>query len=148
MRLLVTICTAGLLSGLAARASSDDVAAARACAAIADPTSRLACYDAAFPPRIPPQQAQFGDNSQLQKQRSPRVETPKFLQAAVKTAISLPLGRYQLTLDNGQVWQTHEADWTLVFKSDDTIEIARLPLGGYQISKPGNGHSVGAKRIQ
>jgi hypothetical protein len=137
-----------MLSAVAALAWSDDVAAARACAAIADPTSRLACYDAAFPPRIPPQQAQFGDNYQLQKQRSPKVETPKTLQAAIKTAVSLPQGRYLLTLDNGQVWQTSEADWTLAFKSEDAIEIMRLPLGGYQISKPGNGHSVGAKRIQ
>ncbi len=131
-----------------AQAWSEDIAAARACAAIADPTSRLACYDAAFPTAIPAPQAQFGDNYQLQKQRSPKVETPKSLQAAIKSAISLPQGLYQLSLDNGQVWQTREADWTLDFKSDDVITISRLPLGGYQISKPGNGRSVGARRVQ
>jgi hypothetical protein len=148
MRLLATIRTLGILLAVAAPAWSDDISAARACAAIADPTARLACYDAAFPAAIPAQQAQFGDNYELQKQRSPKVETPKSMQAAIKVAISLPRGLYQLTLDNGQVWQTREADWTLDFKSADAIEISRLPLGSYQISKPGNGHSVGAKRIQ
>jgi hypothetical protein len=136
------------LSAPAMRASGEDLAAARRCSAILDATARLACFDQAFAVAPKPREQQFGDNDHLQQQRTPKVDLPKSIELIVKRAAPLGQGLYRLTLDNGQVWETRQADWTLVFQTSDTITISRLPLGGYQISKPGKGKSVGAKRIE
>jgi hypothetical protein len=131
-----------------ATGSAEDLAAARACGAIVDATARLACYDAAFAVTPPPPERQFGDNDHLQKQRTPQVDVPKFVEAQVTKAVPLGQGLYRLSLDNGQVWETRNSDWTLEFKTSDVITVSRLPLGGYQISMRGKSRSVPAKRIQ
>jgi hypothetical protein len=133
---------------LGTQAWADDVAAARKCAAISDPTARLACFDAAFAVAPVPSAAIFGDNGTLQQKRAPKVDLPKMIEVTVTKAVSLGQGLYRLTLDNGQVWETHEADWTLEFKSSDVITISRLPLGSYQISMPGKARTISARRIQ
>jgi hypothetical protein len=139
------------------RAEAEDLNAARLCAAKTDVLARLACYDAAFgvapppsprPPLAPPPAAQFGDNDVLQKQRAPKVEVPKSLDLTIKSVQTLLQGLYRLTLENGQVWETRQAEWSLAFKAGDVITISRLPLGGYQVSMKSNPHTIGAKRIQ
>src|SRR5450755_4729153 len=89
-----------------------------------------ACYDAAFVVTPPPVAAQFGDNEHLQKQRAPKVELPKSLELTVKSVQPLLQGLYRLTLENGQIWETRQAEWSLVFKASDVVTISRLPLGG------------------
>jgi hypothetical protein len=150
MRLSVVLYALALIgiSMPAMRASSEDLAAARRCSGVVDATARLACFDQAFAVAPKPPEQQFGDNDHLQQQRTPKVDLPKSIELIVKRAVPLGQGLYRLTLDNGQVWETRQADWTLVFQTSDTITISRLPLGGYQISKPGQGKSVGVKRIQ
>ena len=138
----------------AVRVEAEDLNAARLCAAKTDVLARLACYDAAFavaPPASAPARApaaQFGDNDVLQKQRAPKVEVPKSLDLTVKSAQPLLQGLYRLTLENGQVWETRQAEWSLAFKVGDVITISRLPLGGYVVSMKGNPHTIGARRIQ
>jgi hypothetical protein len=132
----------------AVRVEAEDLNAARRCAANVDATARLACYDAAFAVTPPPAAAQFGDNDHLQKQRAPKVEVPKSLELTVKSAQPLSQGLYRLILENGQIWETRQAEWTLAFKASDVVTIWRLPLGGYQISMKGNPHTLGIKRIQ
>ncbi len=155
-KLLVVTALAGApyLSGVHA----EDLDAARACTRLRDAAARLTCYDAAFgvakmqgalpvgmePPHA---QAQFGDNGQFRTKT--KTDLPKKLTLAVQQVTALPEGHYRLTLDNGQVWQTTQADWTMDFKASDLLTISRMPLGGYQISSPRSGHSsVGAKRIR
>jgi hypothetical protein len=132
----------------AVHVEAEDLNAARRCAANTDATARLACYDAAFAVAPPPPAAQFGDNEHLQKQRAPKVELPKSLELTVKRVQPLSQGLYRLTLENGQIWETRQAEWSLAFKTSDVITISRLPLGGYQISMKGNPHTLGVKRIQ
>jgi hypothetical protein len=132
----------------AVHVEAEDLNAARRCAANTDATARLACYDAAFAVAPPPPAAQFGDNEHLQKQRAPKVELPKSLELTVKRVQPLSQGLYRLTLENGQIWETRQAEWSLAFKASDVITISRLPLGGYQVSMKGNPHSLGVKRIQ
>jgi hypothetical protein len=145
---VVLACTMVVGVCLGAQSFAEDIPAARKCAAITDPTARLACFDAAFAVAPAPPAAIFGDNQVLQQKRAPKVDLPKMIEATVTGAVSRGQGLYRLTLDNGQVWETHEADWTLEFKSSDVITISRLPLGGYQISMPGKARSVSARRIQ
>jgi hypothetical protein len=129
------------------RVEAENLNAARLCAANKDATARLACYDAAFAVVSPAPTAQFGDNEHLQKLRTPTVDTPKSLELTVKSAQPLQQGLFRLTLDNGQVWETRQADWSLAFKPSDVVTISRLPLGGYQISMKGNPRTLGVRRI-
>jgi hypothetical protein len=141
-------CTMAMSACLAAHACAEDIPAARKCAGVTDPTERLACFDAAFAVVPAPPAANFGDNKDLQQKRAPKADLPKMLEVTVTKAASLGQGLYRLTLENGQVWETHEADWTLEFKSSDVITISRLPLGSYVISMPGKARSVSARRIR
>jgi len=147
-----------------------------ACASVADPTARLACYDAesgrvatapsVAPVREPasaatstegppsrvsavsPAEASFGDTGQLPGDTEGRRHMPSQLEAYVKRVASLPNGRYRLTLNNNQVWQTTESDWAVEFNPEDAVTIARLPLGGYQIALSGGNRYLGVKRTQ
>jgi hypothetical protein len=149
-------------------AHAQDLEAAKACTSLSDSGARLACYDAAFrvtkapttapttAPTSPPQprvqntdpQAQFGDNGQLQRDQKTKAEVPKSLTGQVQQVTALANGRYRLTLDNGQVWQTDPADWTMEFKVGETVTITRFSLGGYQISLAGSARGIGAKRVK
>lgn len=141
-------CAMAMSACLGAHAFAEDIPAARKCAGVTDPTARLACFDAAFAVAPVPPAAIFGDNQAMQQKRAPKVDLPKMVEVTVTQAVSRGQGLYRLTLENGQVWETHEADWTLEFKSSDVITISRLALGGYQISMPGKARSVSARRIQ
>jgi hypothetical protein len=138
-------------------ARAQDLKAAQACTRLGDDVSRLSCYDAAFGVAKSPTaqqsdvgktdaQAKFGDNGQLHPES--KADLPKNLTAQVQQATSLPTGLYWLTLDNGQVWRTTQADWAIEFKANDTVTISRMVLGGYQISLAGRPKSVSAKRIK
>jgi hypothetical protein len=138
-------------------AHGEDLKAAQACTRLSDDVSRLSCYDAALGVVKSPTaqqsdagktdaQAKFGDNGQLHPDA--KADLPKNLTVQVQQVTSLPAGRYRLTLDNGQVWRTTQADWALTFKANDTVTISRMVLGGYQISLAGHNTSVSATRIK
>ena len=155
-----------LLTGYARAqpAGAPETGAAGACRRIVADAARLACYDAAFgkaaagattPERSPGSRAaspesvgKFGDYGQLAQDRKAQSDVPKSVTAQIAQLSSLPNGLFCLTLDNQQSWQTTQVDWALDFKVGDRVLIARLPLGGYQVSVAGNGRSVGAKRTQ
>jgi hypothetical protein len=143
---MLLLCAAAAAGG----ARSQDLAAARACAGIADKAARLACYDAAFAPKAAPAAApvaaEFGDNGQLRPQ--PKANLPKKVDLKVRSVASTARGMYRLTMENGQIWETKQADWTLDFKSGDAVTISRMMFDSYQISLTGRGTSVGVKRIQ
>ena len=143
-----SIVIACVAAGISSTPRAEDIVAARACVGIAQNPARLECYDKAFGVSAPNPEAQFGDTGQLQPKPALTENLPKSVTAAVRSAQPLAQGLYRLSLDNGQVWQTLEADWALHFQSSDSVTISRLPLGGYQISMAGSGRSVGAKRIQ
>ena len=156
MRALSAATGLGLVLALGC-AYGQDLKAAQACTRVADDASRLSCYDAALAVAKPPAaqqsdvdrsdvQAKFGDSGQLHHEAKP--ELPKDLTAEVQQVASLPAGRYRLTLDNGQVWRTTQADWALAFKASDTVTISRMVLGGYQISLAGHNATVSATRIK
>ena len=136
------------------------------CASIADPVLRLGCYDKAagrtiagpggpYAPSVPLEtpgvsaaaKSRFGENGQLRGDVEFRRSMPKQIKVNVKRVAALPNGRYLLTLDNDEIWQTTERDWAVEFRPDEPITISRLPLGGYQIASTGQHRSVGIKRI-
>jgi hypothetical protein len=152
-------------------ATADELSA-RSCTNIADKMARLACYDAAFavntaphsatsvaspgaaqtPPAGPPPsvaktpEATFGDTGDLKGSQKPVL--PKRLTATVLNAAPLGQGLYRLTLDNGQIWQTTQADGALDFDARNSVTISRMMFGNYLISRTGQGRTVSIKRIQ
>jgi hypothetical protein len=138
-------------------AHGQDLKAVQACTRLGDDASRLSCYDAALGVAKSPTAQQsgvgktdaevkFGDNGRLHPDS--KADLPKNLTAQVQQVTSLPAGRYRLTLDNGQIWRTTQADWALAFKANDTVTISRMVLGGYQISLAGHNATVSATRIK
>lgn len=138
-------------------ARGQDLKAAQACTPISDDVSRLSCYDAALGVSKPPTaplpgagragpQAKFGDNGALHPDS--QADLPKRMTLHVRQAISFAYGLYRLTLENGQVWRTTQADSALEFKTDDMVTIWRTVLGGYEISLAGRNASVYATRIK
>ena len=146
-------------------AHAQDLKSAQACTRLGDDASRLACYDAALgaaKPRPAPQsgegnaqqpavgktvaQASFGDNGQLHPES--KADLPKDLSAQVRQVTPLPNGRYRLTLDNGQIWRTTQADSAVTFQANDRVIISRRVLGGYAISLARHTASVNAMRIK
>lgn len=144
-------------------AQAQDLQALRACTRLSDDAARVSCYDAAMgivksapsaakasstspAEALTPPPAQFGDDGRLHT----KAETPlpKALSAQVREVAALPAGLYRLTLDNGQVWDTTQADSALVFNANDAITVSRGWLGGYQISLTGHTTSVSAARKQ
>jgi len=107
-------------------AHGQDLQAAQACTRLDDDAARLSCYDAAMGVRKP--------------------TLLKNLPAQVREVTILPAGLYRLTLDNGQVWDTTQADSALAFKANDAVTISRRVLGGYEISLAGHNNSVSATR--
>jgi hypothetical protein len=107
-------------------AHGQDLQAAQACTRLDDDAARLSCYDAAMGVRKP--------------------ALPKNMSAQVREVTILPAGLYRLTLDNGQVWDTTQADSALAFKANDAVTISRRVLGGYEISLAGHNNSVSATR--
>ena len=139
-------------------AHAQDLKAALACTRLGDDAARLSCYDSALgvaKPSAPPQpagvakadaQAKFGDDGRIHPEAKPNL--PKSLTAQVQQVAVLPGGNYQLTLDNGQVWRTTQADSALAFNAGDSVTLSRLLLGGYEISLREHTTSVSAVRMK
>ncbi len=92
-----------------------------------------------------PQEA-FGDTGNLKGVQKPVL--PKRLTAMVVNAVPLGQGLYRLTLDNGQIWQTTQADWAVDFDPRSSVTISRMLFDNYLISRTGQGRTVAVKRIQ
>ena len=138
-------------------AHGQDLRAAQACTRLGDDVSRLACYDAALGVAKPSAvqqsgvgktdaQTNFGDNAQLHP--DPQADLPKSLTVQILQVKPLPYGLYRLTLENGQVWRTTQADSALAFRANDTVTISRRVLGGYEISLARRNANVNATRIK
>jgi hypothetical protein len=150
--------TAGLSFVLALGcARGQDVKAAQACTRLSDDAARLSCYDAAFGALKPPTGQQsgavrtdplskFGDDGR--PHTDAKVDPPKTLTAQVQQVTPIANGLYRLTLDNGQVWTSTEADSALVFKVNDRVTISRKLLGRYEISLAGHTTGVSATRMK
>ena len=143
-------------------AHGQDLKAAQACAPLSDDAARLKCYDAAMgivkpapgaamklpapTPDGPRSKANFGDDGQLHAEPKPTL--PKSLTVQVRAVVPLADGLYRLTLDNGQVWDTTQADSALAFRAGDGVTISRGMLGSYRICLEGHSTSVSASRKQ
>jgi hypothetical protein len=141
-----------LACALAAQAAA--AADSHPCAAKADPSERLACYDKAFPPgpgarygnvgmtdaerEAQRQQAlkDFGLNNQQKEERQPEAERPfrpDRIEAGVTKVSYRASGERVISLDNGQVWLITEVTEKGWIKPGDHISVRTALMGTYML---------------
>jgi hypothetical protein len=124
------------------------------CAAKAEPSERLACYDKAFPPgpgarfgdvgmteadrEAKRQQAlrDFGLNAVQKEERQPEAERslkPDRIEAGVTKVSYRATGERVIALDNGQVWLITEVTEKGWIKAGDRISVRTALLGTYML---------------
>lgn len=146
---LVTLGFLPLLAPLAGRAE-DGIAA---CAAISEDTQRLDCYDrlAGRSTSVAPQAApaapavttdpiaDFGLPPKVVKARDPQKwneSTPGSISGTVASVRHDHLGRFSVTLTDGQVWVQNDTKSNAIVRPGDAITIKRAALGSFMLTTP------------
>lgn len=116
-----------------------------ACASIAAPSERLACYDAAFgAPKVDAAVAErraveeFGLSENEKRERDPlkaaeAAAEPKRIEARVSRLSYGANGERIVALDNGQVWVTTEASMRGNINVGDTVAVRKAALGTHML---------------
>lgn len=143
--------------------AAEPSAKSHACAAITDPTQRLACYDMAFPPVAGARSGavdleaereralrEFGLNKGQLRVREPermREISPDRIEATVARVTNRPTGERVVTLDSGQIWVLTEVTSKGHLDSGDRVVVREAALGSYMLVTPKR-VSLRAKRIK
>jgi hypothetical protein len=132
--------------------------AGHACAGVANPAERLACYDRAFPPSpevieaaSEQAQAEFGLDKPKDALRNPgqtpgQVD-PDRIDSRVTGVSRGGDGQRVFTLENGQVWIQTDVRGSGHVQAGDTVQVRKAILGGYQLVMQ-NGVSVRVRRTR
>ncbi|HVR81110.1 MAG TPA: hypothetical protein VHF02_03330 [Luteimonas sp.] len=129
---------------------------AHPCTTVTDPTERLACYDAAFPPAADAQSErdkalrEFGLNKaqlRVRDAENKRDVWPDRIEATVARVSSRATGERVVTLDSGQVWLLTEVTSRGHLTSGDRVVIREAALGTYMLLTPKR-VPLRARRIQ
>lgn len=149
-----SVSVAAITLALVALAPAAAAADTHPCAATAEPSERLACYDKAFPPgpgarfgdvgmteadrEAQRQQAlrDFGLNAMQREEREPesvRKLRPDRIEAGVTKVGYRATGERIISLDNGQVWLITEVTEKGWIKAGDRISVRTAMLGTYML---------------
>jgi hypothetical protein len=123
----------------------------RTCATEADEAKRLACYDLQIGRSKGGQNEDLGVTGELlrqkQKQAGITPAPPADVTAKVAAVANRGLGKFVVTLENGQVWAQQEApDFTL--QVGDVIILRRGVLGALWMVSPSGREQVRVQRIK
>ncbi len=103
---------------------------------------------AALPPTSKTPEDAFGDTGNSKAAVNQKPTPLKRLNARVLSVSPFRQGLFRLSLDNGQIWETTQADSAVDFKPSNSITIIRMTLGNYLISLTDQARTVSVKRIQ
>jgi hypothetical protein len=131
----------------AVHASEELDSALKACAADADDSRRLACYDremdraqAALPPTVPTAEEKFGREGAMTREEADQKEQESRalgeLQARVTEIWTRSDGLMVITLDNGQEWKQNRPDSLFRLKSGDPVKIQPAAMNSFLMSGP------------
>ncbi|HEY4214772.1 MAG TPA: hypothetical protein VGM84_25070 [Steroidobacteraceae bacterium] len=155
------VATVAMVQARAASLSEDRLVA---CAGMTDSAARLACYDRevaplarevagrarASSPAAPtpahvatPSPAaattsalpSFGQEQLTREQRPAPEKEELTLHARLSSQKSVGAGRFNLYLDNGQVWRHEDSELGFYLKDGDAITIKKGALGSYKLSR-------------
>ena len=118
-----------------------------ACAGLAAPAARLACYDKAFPP--PPEvnevaaaraQGAFGLDRPRESLRNPgqtaEQADPERIESRVLKVDYAHNGQRSFSLANGHVWRQTESRSTGHVRVGDIVKVRKATLGSYMLMTP------------
>jgi hypothetical protein len=172
MKLTRCILSAVIFAAMAgiAVAAEPTLEAARRCSTVTDIIARVTCYDHVFgtpaaAPVVAPTPtpapastaavvagttapAAIGDES-LKKSSAERAASgaPTSADAKITAMRAIRPNVYRITLDNGQVWQQEESDFTFQPGVGDTVRIAKGAMGRFDMSRLANGKTGGWVRV-
>ena len=141
--------------------SAQNVQTTNGCAAISDPASRLACYDAASAGGQKAGNASAQENSHWPEFNGPArglssAERPTALVkksgpviAAVASHGSMPNGRFVVTLDNGEIWRQLPTDaGKAQFRDRNRVVISRGFWHSYDLKLNGMNAIFKVERVR
>jgi len=145
----------------AALAQDSIDASLKQCAAIADDSARLDCFDAlaglrgngvpAAPVVLPVQESgpvPLTDDVGKERIEEPDVaEQPRFTARVTSCRKNPQSGQYSFAFDNGQVWKQSTYRSLSMRNCDFDVEIRRVPFG-YDMYIPSKDRSVRIKRVR
>lgn len=121
--------------------SGEQVDAVVRCLDVASLEDRIRCYDraaTALRESLRTGAVAVVDRSEQRRREGRREGGVSDLAARVRTATPLGNGGWRLTLDNGHVWQTAEAQHRPVPAAGTVARIERNIIGSYWLSIPGS----------
>lgn len=130
--------------------------ASHACASVAEPAARLACYDKTFPP--PPEvieaatekaQADFGLNKPRDPLRNPGQSVEQADPGRIESRVTKVDhgGQRSFHLENGQIWTQADSISSGHMQAGDTVQVRKGILGGYLLVMP-NGVALRVRRTR
>lgn len=120
------------------------------CATLAEPTARLACYDALWPPAgVKPAAADFGFTREQARVRkgTEGPPDPKEVRATVVDVRQRPTGEFVATMEGGEVWAQAELNSKARLHPGSVVTIRRGALGSYLLVTP-DGIGTRVRRIE
>lgn len=145
-----------VLAAISTALGASDLATPHPCAAVIEPSERLACYDRTFPPaegtRAPAEQAaqDFGFTGQEVRARNPALalaQAPDRIEATVIAVTGTPGPGRTITLDNGQTWRQTDSSVLGKVETGDRVTIKDAALSSYLLVTPSR-VSLRVKRIK
>lgn len=129
------------LLALPSAVCADDTGLQR-CRGLADPTARLACYDALGSASSPDAQGQrFG-------LKAPPSETMQAVESHIPGKFEGWEPKTRIRLANGQVWQIVDGSRGAFQLVDAKVRVRRGALGSYYLDIEGHNGSPGVKRVE
>ncbi len=115
-----------------------------------EPTQAIAVATITKPAKMPAKAttANLAANFGLEHIKSKEVRQFDKVEFVVKSAKRSLRKKWQLTLENGQVWHATELVSGIKFKQGDVVVIRRGVLNAFYIKKKGSKRSVRVKRIK
>jgi hypothetical protein len=93
-------------------------------------------------------QENFGIERRRSAAAAEALESVREVRARIAGVRDLPEGRRLLTLDNGQVWRTTEANPAVRWRVGDELVITRGALKSFRASAVGSSRVLGVRRVE
>lgn len=141
MRVLIPLVLGTLLVAGAAFAVDDEEL--RHCAAVEEPSERLACYDGLARALMGNPEEHFGKNEVIER------VVPDAIESTLTLVEHDAAGAAYLHLANGQVWRVKESnDIRLLRGEPKSVVVEKASLGSFLLQIDGRGRKWRAKRVE
>jgi hypothetical protein len=122
------------------------------CRNVADPNSRVACYDSTIDALLDqdrPEKTFGAAPTSVVVEPEPSTEPPLDEVVAHITAVTTNArGKWTIELDNGQRWVLTDPDRSLLVVQGEQVTIHRARFGSFQLERTSGSRAVRVKRVE